>query len=234
MGDISSTEYGPLPPRWKRAGAIAGLMAAALLVVVLLLLSSLPSADAPGRTIVAQLRARYAVTVAASYAGVLTSMTVIPFVASLKTLAQRADSVAAWRWTLTLLSAAAAGSLMLAWSACLAATAMRAGQTADDPTVSALFAAAKVCLTFALTPLGMVILANARTLSSSTTPIRWLIRVDFEIGVLALVSSAAIFIHAGGFGAGEAVVAGVGLLVAFWMIAVAAVILEGEKAAAAS
>lgn len=98
----------------------------------------------------------------------------------------------------------------------------------------ALFAGAKACLTFALTPFGAVILANARTLSSSKTAVRWLIRVDLEIGVLALISSAAVFIHGGGFGAGEQAVAGVGLLAALWVAAVALVMLEGEKLAVTS
>ena len=100
------------------------------------------------------------------------------------------------------------------------------------PDTRALFAGA--CLTFALTPFGAVILANARTLSSSKTAVRWLIRVDLEIGVLALISSAAVFIHGGGFGAGEQAVAGVGLLVALWVAAVALVMLEGEKLAVTS
>jgi hypothetical protein len=233
-GEASSTEHGPLSTRWTRAGAIAGLIAAVLLVVNLVLLSSFPAADSPGRTIAADLWSRHAVALAASYAGFIGSMTVIPFVASLRAFTQRPDGEAQWRWTVTLLSAAAVVSLIAVGSASLAAAAVLAGQTADESAVGALFAAAKACLTFALTPMGAVILANARTLSSRKTPVRWLIRFDLEVGILALVSSAAIFIHGAGFGAGEQVVAGVGLIVVFWVAAVAIVMLEGEKATVAS
>jgi hypothetical protein len=226
----SNTDHGPLSARPKRAGAIAGLVGAVLLVVTLVLLSSLPAADAPGRTILTQLHGRYGVTVVAGYTGILTSMLLIPFTASLKTLAPEPHGDAQWRWTITLLSAAAAASLFLAGSALLAAAAVLAGQTTDASAVSALFAGAKTCLTFALTPCGVLILVNARTVSSSTTPVRWLIRLDLEIGILALVSSGATFIHSGWFGAGQPVVAVVGLIVALWVGAMALVMLEGEEA----
>jgi hypothetical protein len=233
-GDTSNTDHGPVPTRWKRAGAIAGLIAAVLLVVTLLLLSSLPSADSPAQVIAANLRARYALTVAASYIGVLTSMALIPFASGLKAFAQRRGGDAEWRWTATLLSAAAGVSLFLVGSTLLGAAAVLARQTADavdGPAVSALYAGAKVCLTFALTPFGVVVLANARIVSSSMTPVRWLIRLDVEIGILALVSSTAMFIHTGWFGAGEQVAVVMGLLVALWITATALVMLEGAEAA---
>ena len=74
-GDTSNTEHDPLSTRWKPTGAIAGLIAAALLVATLLLLSSLPSADSPRLAIATHLRTRYEVTLAASYVGVLASVT---------------------------------------------------------------------------------------------------------------------------------------------------------------
>lgn len=225
----SDSNDGPLSARWTRAGAIAGLIAAVLLVVALLLLSTaLPTAGSPWADLAAQVRARYAVTVLASYAGVLTSVALIPFTASLRAFTQGSDSEGEWRWTVTLLSAAAAVSLILMASTFLAATAVLAGQTTDEPAVTALFAGAKTSATFALTPLGVVILANARTLSSGKTPVRWLIKFDLEIGILALVSSAAIFIHGDWFGAGQQVVAGVAILVSLWIAAIALVMLEGE------
>lgn len=227
----SGTDRKPPSARWKRAGAVAGLVGAVLLVVTLLLLSSLPAADSPGPMILAQLRGRYGVAVAAGYAGVLTSVVLIPFAASLKVFARGPDGDAQWQWTITLLSAAAAVSLVLAGSALLAAAAVLASQTADAPAVSALFVGAKTCLTFALTPFGVVVLVNARTVSSGVTPVRWLIRFDLEIGILALISSGATFIYSGWFGAGQPVIVVVGLLVALWVAAIALVMLEGEEAA---
>jgi hypothetical protein len=197
----------------------------------LILLASLPSADSPGRTIVATLRARYAVTLTASYVGVLAAVLLIPFAASLQAFGRRPDGEAEWRWTVTLLSAAGALSLLLAGSALLAAAALVANRVADESSVSALFTGAKTCFTFALTPFGVVVLANARTLSSSRIPVRWLIRLDLEIGVLALISSAAVFVNGDWFGAAEQVVAVMGLLVALWVAAIALVMLEGASAA---
>jgi hypothetical protein len=215
---------------WKRAGAITGLIAAVLLAATLILLSLLPAIGSTGQLLVVHLRARYAVTVAASYAGALTAVMLIPFVASLKAFTRDLGGEAEWRWTVTLLSAAAAVSLIVAGCASLAASALLADQTADGPAVGALFAGGKACLTFALTPLGLVVLANARTLSSSKTPARWLIRIDLEIGVLAVVSGAALFIHGSWFGAGEPVIAAVGVLIALWVTTIALVMLEGGDA----
>jgi hypothetical protein len=230
-GGISNKDHEPLSARRKRAGAIAGLVGAVLLVVALFLLSSLPAADSPGRTILTDLQGRYGVTVGAGYAGVLTSVMLIPFVASLKAFARGPSGDAEWRWTITLLSAAAAVSLLLAGSALLAGAAVLASQTADASAVSALFAGAKTCLTFALTPFGVVVLVNARSVSSGITLVRWLIRIDLEIGILALISSGTIFIYSGWFGAGQPVVSVVGLLVALWVAAIAFVMLEGEERA---
>ena len=231
MGSTPDTmDQVPLPARWQRAGAIAGLFGAALLVTTLLLLCTLPAAGLPAQTLAVHLRGRYGVMVGAGYAGVLTAVALIPFAASLKTFVQGLDSRAQWRWTITLLSAAAAVSLILAGSSLLAAAAVLAAQSGDASAVSALYAGAKTCLTFALTPFGVVVLVNARTESSSKTPVRWLIRVDLEIGVLALISSGATFIYSGWFGAGQPVVAVVGLLVALWVAAIALVMLEGEEA----
>ncbi len=228
-GDTRGNE--PYPPaRWRRAGAIAGLLAAVLLVTALVLLASSPSADSPGRAVVAYLRARHAVTLAASYAGVLTSMLLIPFVASLKPSARHTDDETQWRWTITLVSTAAAVSLILAGGTLLASATVLAGQAADTPTVSALFAGAKACQTFALTPLGVAIVANARTLASSKAPVRWLVRIDLEIGIIALASSLTIFAHGDWFGVGEQIVAGAGILVALWIAATAGVLLERESA----
>lgn len=230
-GATANGDHGPSSARWQRAGAIAGLAGAVLLVVTLLLLSSLPAAGSPGRTAVTHLREQYGVAVAAGYLGILTSMVLIPFAASLKSFAGQADGDAQWRWTITLLSAAAAVSLLLVGSTFLTAAAVLADQTADESAVSALFAGAKTSLTFALTPFGVVVLANARTVSSSRTPIRWLIRLDLEIGAVALISSVVTFIYSGWFGAGQPAVAVVGILVAVWVAAIALVMLEGEEAA---
>ena len=227
-------DHGLVPARWKRAGAIAGLIAAVLLVVTLLLLSSLPSADSPAQAVAAHLRARYALTVTASYIGVLTSMALIPFASSLRAFTRGRGADAEWRWTATLLSAAAGVSLLLVGSTLLGAAAVLARQTADavdGPAVCALYAAAKVCLSFALTPFGVVVLANARAVSSGMTPVRWLVRLDVEIGILALVSSAAVFIHSGWFSAGEQVAVVIGVLVALWITAIALVMLEGAEVA---
>jgi len=169
------------------------------------------------------------VTVGAGYAGVLTSVMLMPFVASLRAFARGPAGDAEWRWTITLLSAAAAVSLLLAGSTLLAGAAVLASQTTDASAVSALFAGPKTCLTFALTPFGVVVLVNARSVSSGVTPVRWLIRIDLEIGILALISSGATFIYSGWFGAGQPVVAVVGLLVALWVAAIAFVMLEGEE-----
>jgi len=68
-------------------------------------------------------------------------------------------------------------------------------------------------------------------MSSGVTPVRWLIRFDLEIGILALISSGATFIYSGWFGAGQPVIVVVGLLVALWVAAIALVMLEGEEAA---
>lgn len=76
---------------------------------------------------------------------------------------------------------------------------------------------------------GAVLLVNARSVSSGITPVRWLIRIDLEIGILALISSGATFIYSGWFGAGQPVVAVVGLLVALWVAAIAFVMLEDEE-----
>jgi hypothetical protein len=97
---------------------------------------------------------------------------------------------AEWRWSVTLLSAALVISLVLVAGALLAAAAVLAGQPADETAVSALFGGAKSCATFAMTPFGVVVLANARTLSSGKAVTRWLIRVDIEVGILAIASSA--------------------------------------------
>jgi hypothetical protein len=230
-GGASNTDHEPLSARRKRAGAIAGLVGAVLLVVTLFLLSSLPAADSPGQTVLTHLHGRYGVTVGAGYAGVLASVMLIPFVASLKTFARGPADDAQWRWTITLLSAAAAVSLLLAGSTLLAGAAVLASQTADASAVSALFAGAKTCLTFALTPFGVLVLVNARSVSSGITLVRWLIQIDLEIGILALISSGAIFIYSGWFGPGQPVVAVVGLLVALWVAAIAFVMLEdGERA----
>lgn len=128
--DTPGTDQGPAPTRWKRAGAIAGLIASVLLVVTLLLLLSLPSADSPARSVAAHLRARYAVTVAASYAGLLTSAVLIPFTASLNAFARGPDGDSEWRWTVTLLSTAAAVSLLLVGSTLLGAADVLARQNA--------------------------------------------------------------------------------------------------------
>ena len=92
---------------------MAGLIAAVLLVVALFLLSSLPAPGSPGRAIIGQLRTGHAVTLAASYAGVLASVTMVPFVASLRAFTVGPDGESEWRWTVTLLGAAAAVSLIL-------------------------------------------------------------------------------------------------------------------------
>ncbi len=226
--DTPNFGHGTRSARWKRAGAIGGLIAAILLAVTMVLLSSLPTADSPGRIVAADLQARYATAMAASFAGVFSSVALAPLVASFRAFAPPSDDEAEWRWTVTLLSAAAAVSLMLAGSALLAAAAILADQTAA---VSALFAGAKTCLTFALTPAGVLIVANARTLSSSRTPTRWLIKIGLEIGILAIASSATILLHGDWFGAGEQLVAGAGLLVALWEATIALVILEGGGAA---
>lgn len=233
-GGMSNAEHGPRSPRWKRAGAVAGLAGAVLLVLTLVLLASLPAVGSPERTILAQLRGRYGLTVAAGYLGVLTSVVMIPFAASLKAFAHGPDGGAQWRWTITLLSAVATLSLILAGSTFLCAAAVLAAQTADESAVSALFAGAKTSLTFALTPFGVLVLANARTVSPSSTLARWLIRFDLQIGVLALISSGVTFIYSGWFGVGQPVVAVAGLLVALWVTAIALVMLEGEEAAAMS
>jgi len=232
MGSTPHTaDQGLLPSRWQRVGAIAGLVGAVLLVVTLLLLSSLPAADSPGQTLVTHLRGRYGVTVGAGYAGVLSSVVLIPFAASLKAFAQGPDVGGQWRGMITLLSAATGASLILAGSSLLAATAVLAARSGDASAVSALFAGAKTFLTFALTPFGVVVLVNARTVSSGKTSLRWLIRIDLEIGVLALISSGAAFIYSGWSGAGQQAVAVVGLLVALWVAAIALVMLEGAEAA---
>jgi hypothetical protein len=221
----------PLSGRWRRTGAIAGLIAAVLLVAALMLLASSPLVGSPGRAIVAYLQARYAMMLAASYTGVLTSVMLIPFVASLTASAWQTDGETQWRRTITLISAAAAVSLILAGATLLASATVLADQTADASAVSALFAGAKACQTLALTPLGLAIVTNARTLSSAKASVRWLSRVDLETGILALASSLVIFLHGDWLGVGEQVVAGVGILVALWMAATAVVLLEGESAA---
>jgi hypothetical protein len=197
-------------------------------VATLLLLSSLRSAGSPEPVVAAHLRARYAVMVGASYTGVLTGVTLIPFTASLRAFTHGRDCEAEWRWTVTLLSAAAAVALILVGSASLAAAAVLADQVADGPAVAALFAGAKTCLAFTLTMLGVVVLASARTLTSSRAPLRWLIRIGLEIGALAVASSVALFIRASWFGPGEPVIAGVGVLGALWVAATAVVMLLGE------
>ena len=61
--------------------------------------------------------------------------------------------------------------------------------------------------------------------------VRWLVRLDVEIGILALVSSAAVFIRSGWFSAGEQVAVVIGVLVALWITAIALVMLEGAEVA---
>lgn len=90
-GDTAGSDHGRRSRRWKRTGAIGGLVTAVLLVVTLLLLASLPSPGSSDPAIVAQLRASHAVALAASYTGVLTRVAMIPFVASFRAFTQVPD-----------------------------------------------------------------------------------------------------------------------------------------------
>jgi hypothetical protein len=157
----------------------------------------------------------------------------VPFIASLRTFVHGRTADDEWRWTVTLLAGSAAVAVLLVGSALLAAAVALADRDAHDAAVTAAFAAAKVSLTFSLLPLATVILANARTMASSRTPVRWLVRFGFQIGVVAVLAAGVVFVDSDWLGPGEPAVAVMALFVAMWLVAVAVTLLEGERSAAA-
>ena len=209
-----------------RSGAIAGCVAAVLLGVTLVLLSASPTAEAAESGIVGHLRAHRTLTMVSAYLGVIGAIVLVPFVASLRNLV-RSDDEAEWRWTVIVLSGGLAIGALLIGNALLAAAAALSN-TADDPSaIAALFAAAKVCLSIALMPLGLLMLASAAATSSTRPATQGLIRVGTQIGVLGLVSGVLIFVNNNWLGPGEPVLAAVGLFIALWLIAVAVTIFDG-------
>jgi hypothetical protein len=216
-------------PRWQRVGAWAGVAVAIVLVVDLLTLSSSPTIGAPADEIVGYLRHNSAMTLVMSYFGAVSAVLLLPFLASLHTFVPVRDDAAEWRWTVTLLSGAVASAGVLLGSAARGGAAILADDRLEGAAVSALFAAAKVSLSFSLLPIAAVVLTNARTLATSRTPLRWLVRLGTQIGLLSLLSSLAVFfVHDDWFGPGEPVVAILGLVLSMWLVAVAAAILRGE------
>lgn len=215
-------------PQWQRVGAAAGLLAAVLLVVVLVLLASSPTVDSPPAGVVDHLQRNDTAIVLAGYLGVITALLLIPFLASLKTFV--ADTEAAeWRWTVTLLSGAVALAALVVSGALLAAAAALSSRVDDTSAVVALFGAAKLTATFSLVPFAGMLLANARTMSSSGNPARWLVRIGVQIGIAAILSGAVIFVDDNWFGPGEPVMAAMGFLIAVWVAATSFVMLQAER-----
>lgn len=207
---------------------MAGLAAAVLLVADLLLLSSSPTVASSAHSVTVYLEKNHATVLVASYLGAIDTVVLLPFLASLKGFVGDGGE-AEWRWTVTLLSGAIALAVLLGGSALLAASAELSRGTAHESAVGGLFAAAKLCFTFALVPFAGMILANARTMASARTPVRWLVRFGTVIGLLALVSGSVVFVDNDWFGPGEPIVAAMGLLIALWLVAVAATILEDGR-----
>ena len=230
--DPTPMHRGNPPERWERLGAMSGIVAAVMLVGNLVLVSSSPSAASPARQVIDHLERNNTVTLVACYLGAVTTVLLLPFLASLKTFVHGPAGEAEWRWTVTLLSGAIAFTVLIVGSALLAAATVLSARPVGEASVAALFAAAKVCFSLALMPLAAMILTNARTMSSSRIPVRWLIRFGVEVGVLAIVSGTVVFVDNGWFGPGEPAVALMGFLVAMWLVAVATTMLQGEKVAA--
>jgi hypothetical protein len=225
-GDVDRVDGHSAPARWQRAGALAGFAAAALLIASLLVLSSSPSIGSSSGVIVDHLRTSYPATIAASYGATVTALLLLPFLASLRTFVRRPGNDSEWRWTVTLLAAAVAVAMLMLASALLGASAVVADQTGDGSAVVSLFAAAKISYTFALIPLGTIVLANAHTMAAAGTPARWLVRFAIGIGAFALLAGAAVVLHSDWVGPGEPVVAVAGFFFALWVIAVAATIYD--------
>lgn len=219
----------PALSRWQAAGAWAGIVAALLLVVDVVTLAATPAIGAGSDAAVEHLQTNGDLTLLASYAGAFSAVLVVPFLASLRTFLHDRGADGEWRWTVSLLSGAVAVAVVLVGNAARAGAAVLADNEVEPAAVSALFAASKLLLSFALIPISLVVITNARTMAASPTPVRGLVRVGTEIGVLALAASTVVFFADDGwFGPGERVIGLMGFLLSLWMIATAVTILRGE------
>lgn len=222
-----------LRQRWERVGAVAGIAAAVLLVANLIALSGSPSVGSSAQEVVDHLEINNTVTLVTSYLGAVICVLLLPFMASLRTFVHDHPEEAEWRWTVTLLSGALALAAVLVGSAMYGAAAVLADHT-EPAVLSALFTVAKLVHTFSLVPIAAMVVANARTMSTSPTPVGWLVRLGAGIGILSFLSTTAIFfVDDDWFGPGEPVVAMMGFLLSMWLVATAVTILQGEPAAAA-
>jgi hypothetical protein len=201
-------------------------------VVSFMLITASPSVGSSPSAILQHLHRNSAVTIVIGYLTAIAALLLLPFLASLKTFAAGTGADVEWRWAITMLAGAVAIAAMLVGSGLLAGAAAVAHRTGSESAVTALFAGAKVCLSFALLPLGAVVLANASMVASTNrSALRWLVRFGAQIGIVAIASGALVFVDSNWLGPGESVIALVGLLIAMWLIAVAFAIVRTDGVA---
>lgn len=214
---------------WEQLGAWAGLLVAPILVIDLVTLSSSPSITASAEDIARHLRGNTTMSLVMSYLGALSAVLLLWFLASMRAFEEDSNDDAEWRWSVTLLSGTVASSALLVGSAVRASAAILADNGASLAAVTALFATAKVTLSFALVPIAAVVLANAGTIASSESRPRWLARFGTQIGAVSMLSSLAVFFTRNNwFGPGEPVVTVTGVLLSMWLVSVAVTLLFGE------
>ena len=229
-GGGAAPAHPPDSSRWRRFGASAGIVSAVVLIADLWTLASAPSLYAPASDVAAYLDTNRVLTLVISYVGALASVLLLPYVAALRVFVHERSEEAEWRWTVTILSGAVAVGVLLVACALRGSAALLAGRGGDEVAIRTVFVAAKVVFSFALVPLGAIVLSNARTISDAGPAVRWLIRFSVEIGVVASLSGAAVFFGGSDwFGPGEPMVAGASLLVALWLIATSVTLLQGPQ-----